>query len=111
MKAIRNRSYRIIITLAVTLIFATFVTRTPPSTGRTIKESSDYRYSNTHLHNFDINQQKDIPGSSPLYAWWGTLYPRFCYAQKKSDNVRYTFWIYEAIRGLHKQKISDNIFK
>lgn len=39
-----------------------------------------------------------IPEFSPAAAWWGTLYPEFCYAEEKEDgSPKISFWLAEVL--------------
>lgn len=26
------------------------------------------------------------PGGAPVYAWWGTMYPQYCFCQEREDS-------------------------
>lgn len=35
-----------------------------------------------------------VPGDSLLTAWWGTLYPKFCFSETSSGSeVKISFWL------------------
>lgn len=33
---------------------------------------------------------------TPLYAWWGTLYPKFCFSERKNGKLKISFWVAKA---------------
>ena len=35
---------------------------------------------------------------TPVYAWWGTLYPGFSFSERKEGKVKISFWLAEAFK-------------
>lgn len=72
MHYLKNRKYRLTISLAAALIAAAFFTISPPR-----------------------------PATAPALAWWGTLYPKFCFSNKpesaSASEVKITFWLAKAL--------------
>lgn len=43
-----------------------------------------------------------LPGSAgkPVLAWWGTIYPEFCFMGETSGTPRIHFWLIENLEKL-----------
>lgn len=44
---------------------------------------------------------------TPALAWWGSMYPEFCFAEKPEEEgvkIKTSFWLAELIKGMTAQK-------
>lgn len=52
-----------------------------------------------HVQNFVEKRQEQ----TAITAWWGTLYPKFCFSQippeykEKKDDIKISFWLAQAL--------------
>lgn len=51
--------------------------------------------------------EKGYSCDSPVLAWWGTLYPGFCFSgeTEKGDKMKTSLWFVEFLCGLAKEKV------
>lgn len=35
-------------------------------------------------------------GGVPMYGWWGTMYPKFCFSKGDGKKVKISFWLAKA---------------
>lgn len=35
---------------------------------------------------------------TPVCAWWGTIYPKFCFSERKKGRVKISFWLAKALK-------------
>ena len=47
------------------------------------------------------------PAEAPVLAWWGSIYPEFCFAEKPEEEggkIKTSFWLAELIKDITAQK-------
>lgn len=42
-----------------------------------------------------VGREQDF---TPVYAWWGTLYPKFSFSERKKGKVKISFWLAKAFK-------------
>ena len=91
MRWLKERKYRIWISLAAGLVGIIVMTAVPETGGRVFcverQGVSDRMSAAEQTESIDT-------GASMLTAWWGTLYPKFCFSETASGSeVKISFWL------------------
>lgn len=87
LKRIKDRKCRIIIALAVSLFVLGMVNmRNVTYVFEEGKEITDQQLFS-----------KEIQNLTPAYAWWGTIYPKFSFSERKPGKIKISFWIAKAL--------------
>lgn len=84
MFCLKNKKHRAGAALAIALLASLLIESVPARSLNTPPAAEDSLY------------------QSPVLAWWGTLYPGFCFSEKpeKGKKIKTVFWIVEFLEGV-----------
>lgn len=86
MNWIRNRRRRIILSLTAALLVGTMT-----NMGISAQEVKEQQMI------LPENEEEESQNLTPIYAWWGTLYPKFAFSERKAGKVKISFWLAKAL--------------